>query len=1020
MKCTGRDGSSIPPSFTADYSATDPFFQNLQPPDAKTVAANAATVVKSLGSFTLLAISPREIIVFATQPAGNAATTPNPSQLNAVLLSFIQPSSGIFSIELHIPHASLFHGSLATQLTNLGYSQFTITAIGGDRIRVISTGPPTKQVWEAFIADIRRTAQNITTEPPVYKLYAADAADAKALVPNATAAPASNQSTGGKNNNDAGSDTNTSNSGKNTGKNSDDDANESDDSSTSEKSSGSKKKTKSTSGKKSENKKKSADKSANSGDSQIEASDKSENDSSTAETGSKSQSAAPAAMSVAAGSATPVETDTLTFDESKFLDDAAVTEKKRLLAAIDLPRPQMIVNAWVLQNSSRDPRKSTAVETLVQSAVREHNEAIQMALYTGWNYLKIQIASGNYFSQPFYRYITQRVVFDPTPEPYSLFNDEQSETLNADKSLSNPAIGSVDPHLDGSLDRYGICDSRRYCLGYTTIFQPLQPRFIDLLLALIAADDPVSEMNKAVNAAECLAGSPTPCLPYPFSAGEDASKRLRIARATTDLLEFKSITNSGTLHEDQLQKYQACERADQYGILYALHADPADTSRPPVPRLFLECFRRAAMLLLRKHGDSIFDDPSGPSPVGELRAAVADFLFFYKSSQAYPHEFNPYDLTMSADAFDTAMNPLVEAFNRDLNAYQDYLRLWIDRAISEERLVSSRNDFFNGGTITVRSVSGYPSNVQTSSTSFLDASEAPTLSSLFNSVTGAKPSGGTSSSQAAATPNVLNNLSFNEAQVIAGALAAYQPQEMKVSRQLNLNFTPRSLIGANASQLTVTLKADEPAAPSYWPNNSGASAAEADSSYIAQHDTTTTVRIDSIKLFQLSAFTAVLQKGRPLFPLLPPGVTLPYIGTLAGIPLPAAKEYHNSIAILGAIVVPTATDLAVGLRFLSDRIVDRNFVQDSCVWPFPGVSSAINRPHANYPPTMAHIKPCTVHHAVSINDFAGQPVREYNRMMVYCLAHEGQSAEPNSADTQAGGENPCSNLTYEDVLHDSY
>jgi hypothetical protein len=73
------------------------------------------------------------------------------------------------------------------------------------------------------------------------------------------------------------------------------------------------------------------------------------------------------------------------------------------------------------------------------------------------------------------------------------------------------------------------------------------------------------------------------------------------------------------------------------------------------------------------------------------------------------------------------------------------------------------------------------------------------------------------------------------------------------------------------------------------------------------------VRIDSVKLFEISSFSAIVERSRSRFPLLPPFVEIPYIGTFAGIPMTPAKEYHSSTAILSAYVVPTAADIASGL-----------------------------------------------------------------------------------------------------------
>jgi hypothetical protein len=80
--------------------------------------------------------------------------------------------------------------------------------------------------------------------------------------------------------------------------------------------------------------------------------------------------------------------------------------------------------------------------------------------------------------------------------------------------------------------------------------------------------------------------------------------------------------------------------------------------------------------------------------------------------------------------------------------------------------------------------------------------------------------------------------------------------------------------------------------------------------------------VDSIKLFEASSFSAIVERSRSRFPLLPPFVEIPYIGTFAGIPLGTDKEFHSSTAIVSAYVVPTAADIANGLRFVADLVVD--------------------------------------------------------------------------------------------------
>lgn len=712
-----------------------------------------------------------------------------------------------------------------------------------------------------------------------------------------------------------------------------------------------------------------------------------------------------ATAAISATSASPIEVDTLAFSDN-LGDDAAVMERKRILAAIDLPRPEMIINAWVIQNSTKDGKKDMQMHDLVHGLVIQHNDVIQNALLRGWSYVKNRMAvPSNYFDKPFYEYLTERVVFNPAAISK---DDANADGADATAKKSQMFLSYADAQSSlQNLDRYGICRSDEYCLGYRTLFQPMKPSFMSLLLGLIAAKDPVCEVGRAVDAVE-MENPPAPdagdCTLETVNANPPAEfKRKPLEAENKALLKnIEALLSIEPEGNPTIEENPSCEDNDRIRILDSLVEKPGPFA--VTPRLPLECFRQVAA--------RTFDSKLGAAPNGIdlLRASIADFLFHYKMSQAYPHEFVPYDLSMSADAFNTAMSPLVEAFNRDLRVFEDYLRARIDAEVGAAHLVSRKNDFFNSGTVSLSTLSGYASSVSTNSTSFLDASQAPTPNALLSSIMGAAPAsstatGTTTTGTTTPTTGVLGSLSGGQAQVLAGALQAYQSQQMQVSRSLSLNFTPRSLIGASASELVVTLNADEPAAPSYFPTTPGGTSTPADSSYVANHDMTTHVRVDSIKLFEVSAFSAILQNGHRVFPLLPPFLTLPYIGTFAGIPLPPAKQYHSSTAILEATVVPTATDLAYSLRYVVDAIVDEN---KTCAWPTLDASASTNA-----------TKACTIHRALSLTDFGNEPIREFHRMKVQCFATGGRSATPTDQNPTQLVDPVCANLSFQNVFHQS-
>jgi hypothetical protein len=401
---------------------------------------------------------------------------------------------------------------------------------------------------------------------------------------------------------------------------------------------------------------------------------------------------------------------------------------------------------------------------------------------------------------------------------------------------------------------------------------------------------------------------------------------------------------------------------------------------------------------------------NAPYGVGLFRAAIADFLFNYKMSVQYPHEFVPYDLTQSANTLNNAFSPLIDAFNRDLWSYQMFVRADMQYQVEE---LNSRTDerccvkrlfgldkpsFFNDGLVTVRTISGQPTNVSVTSQSFLNGSTAPELSSLLSSLASLGASGGggggaststtsgtttttttTTTTGAPSTPGAsappVTGL-FGKYAALPAVLANYQTSYVQIGRQLSFIATPRSLATASSAEIAVTLNADESAGGPLY-TGPGQSDPAFNTSRVANHDTMTRVRVDSIKLFEVSSFSAIVERSRSRFPLLPPFVEIPYIGTFAGIPLGSAKEFHSSTAIISAYVVPTAADIAYGLHFVSDLVVDG---------PKPGPCSFFKGAAG---PDVQNT--CVFRNMLSLHDVHAQPIHEFNRNIVRCFATDTSS-----------------------------
>ena len=524
---------------------------------------------------------------------------------------------------------------------------------------------------------------------------------------------------------------------------------------------------------------------------------------------------APAAGSTAAKptvSEAALGAETVIFSDSTPGDDADLTEKKRIIAAFDLPRPEMMINTWMLQQSTNDRDKNTRLMDEVRKTVDEHNDGIQKAILDAWGYLRHRMMKpGTYFDQDFYNYVVPAVVFDASryggPTDGLSAGEIVTRTLrDQDVPRKNGLPGlSSDENIPPVM---GLCRPDRYCLGYSTFFQAMQPRLTTMLMAILAAREPGHEADCAVDFLESpwLSGNSAGCkLPeMPASpqsaaagacAGNRRSDRCRSAGDVEGLVKSGRLTPAFNLRQpltaEQLDGV-SCEQADQMGALRSLHEQQGP------PAFFMECFRRTVRTLA---ADNAEPDRAQSSSFGLARAAVADFLFHYKMSQLYPHEFTPWDLTQSADQMNKVLRPLIDAFNRDLTAFQQVsqalLREKTDReasAYGKPWYGSGKNHFSYDALVTVHTVSGNRASVDTTSENYLDTLSTPTAAALLNSITGALPgvsgsssagtttsstetvSGTTTTTNSTTAPTatqpafagLLSNMSLNEAQAVAG------------------------------------------------------------------------------------------------------------------------------------------------------------------------------------------------------------------------------------------------------------
>jgi hypothetical protein len=351
-----------------------------------------------------------------------------------------------------------------------------------------------------------------------------------------------------------------------------------------------------------------------------------------------------------------------------------------------------------------------------------------------------------------------------------------------------------------------------------------------------------------------------------------------------------------------------------------------------------------------------------------LRVALLDFLFQYKWLNSYPNDFEPYELQHTAQALDGLIEPLMDALDQDLDAYVS-ARLQADATCVTH---AHRRDvgLANFGETQVAALSGDQASVSGQVNNYFDITQPTLLSTALAGLLGSGAGGGGASSSGGnsatntitinTTPSTSNTTSngggsggsgsktgaaavgftgplasmITPWQAVAlqafSALAAPPQLSAQVNAQTTLNILPVSLDTANSAELDVSLAISQP--------TSTISASTASTSFIRQDmansvanfSVQSKVRVDSLKLFQLSSLS--MDITHPESPVPFPIIGWVYdalFGTVPGmndhfpaIPRDPKTIQNRTIAIVRAVIVPTAMDIGLSMPFVDDRFLD--------------------------------------------------------------------------------------------------
>ncbi|HEY0796873.1 MAG TPA: hypothetical protein VGD64_13960 [Acidisarcina sp.] len=555
---------------------------------------------------------------------------------------------------------------------------------------------------------------------------------------------------------------------------------------------------------------------------------------------------------------------------SSVLDDpsnrsqAAKQEKevrgaRQLIAMADFPRPAVTISAWNLRISASDEHDAQGRHA--KESIETQAKAIGNATSTHNLIIQSAIDRG-------WQLLADKL---GQPDPCSPTQDFLSQQFY--RYLAAPAQNHENPACTG--------------LGYRGLFKPLPPNLTHMLLAVIAADNPQQTADEVLAQME---------MPVGFQSTRKLKKgRFEGAYGVTPGSETDENNNSKRTELNTALRpgQEPCEESDYKSYIQEESAN----------HLNLACVRQQLSALFARPAA-----PSAASRLGELRALFANFLFHYRISVLNPHELEPFYFTAAAHNLDAALAPIMDAFTRDVEVFQTKL---------QEEIVGNPVDqhlsFSAGSIVTVSTLSDTQATVSMQTQNFFNANNPPTLKQFADALQAAEKD----------QPKILTgNLSADAVTGALGAVSALsQPKATaRLGDGVSLTVTPHSLYGASGMELNLTLNADETndsaGASTSGIVTEGASGSSPDlTSRVAKHDVTTLVRLDSLKLTEVSTVASELVRAKRPLPIILPFLEFPVIGGLVQWPRAPSHVFHRSFAIVSVMEIPTAADLAGTIPF---------------------------------------------------------------------------------------------------------
>jgi hypothetical protein len=326
----------------------------------------------------------------------------------------------------------------------------------------------------------------------------------------------------------------------------------------------------------------------------------------------------------------------------------------------------------------------------------------------------------------------------------------------------------------------------------------------------------------------------------------------------------------------------------------------SNVSRNPFERFF-------SIRGLRHQGNE-WADPRGEvkESAEQGRKALVDFALHYGRLVHQPQSFSAYFLQQSAESLNSRLQAATDALNFDM---QD---LFVAPTLARIRgIVRDYNDvqYAQVGKVSVASLSGVLTAVTAKSVNAFDVTPPLRLSELLTKADQLSKS--TAPFVPKPADNVVGAMPLSQVIGLIGAFGEERSVWRELASGVSLAITPNVLRNMTSAELKIVLTTGDPQAGT---RETGVKPL----SRVSQHDVNTTVYVNALDFFDLSAFASqsTLNGGRGYVPVLGPvwqGIfgPIPIVGKLFSWSKPPKTVFTESLVLTNSFITPTAMGIAL-------------------------------------------------------------------------------------------------------------